>query len=570
MALYVHQAPHFYASAFANHEIFRFWGFRRWSNADRNTYTYTIQAMPSRLNETQGKAPSRPRPGPSTIASRSTLRPTFLSEIPNLHDQAQPARASTGPLFTTYTTNPDSALVENLSRRIRSFLTSLFIANRTTYAEHLRPLQLSLETHLRNYYTSIKSDATWEHIFGWCPNRSAVEGLLHLQRPSYILPAATSFATSFDLPVTWLNLGVLPPTQRHGISSETAPVPWRASPTAPPRRPWRRPHMQTPALPPQTRPALHTRVSAAPTAITYTTSSTNGSGSRMAMGSQLPRPGEASSTIGATAARAPLGHRPPVSASARTNIVCRRQRPALRVDRSPSRINSNSSWVDDLLSDAYCSLSDEYDDDDEDEDDGEDVGIHHFVRRYRIRIPRYLRAQVDNTDQFPALPTAVPAAQLVTDPSLEIPGHTDAPAQPPQPDLLTATRKLAEETSILLERYSRSTSQNGHQNYETIRTALDSVHEIWDKLLRSGRANEASYSAAAMGLTSGHGGCIWGGRTALEAETFRPYSACIICYNAVADTVLMPCHHLVLCLVRSGRHHWRDLPHMLGAVCSRD
>ncbi|RPB22325.1 hypothetical protein L211DRAFT_869325 [Terfezia boudieri ATCC MYA-4762] len=517
--------------------------------------------MPSRPNKTQGKATAQPPgAGPSTTTSRSTLRLTSWGEVGSSYDQIRPAagltpalplRASIGPIVTTCTTEPDPALIENLSRCIRSFFTFLFIASPYTYTEHLRSLQLSLETHLRKHYTSIRSDATWERIFGWCPNRNpetAFEELLYLQIPSYSLPPATCFSTSSELPVTWQGIGIEARTQKRYVSSETAPVHGRAPPTASSRL-----HM------PQT--LRNTRVSAATTANTYTTSRTNGSGSHVSMGSQLTRPGEASrstafsSTIGAVPARTRPEHQrhPPGSASlvnVPANIGCRRrQRPALRVEQSPSRMNSNSHHVDDLLSESEFSISDD-DGDNLDDDDGDYVDIRNFAYRYRIQVSC---ADGGNRNDFPALPTAAPAAQLghhitpLHEPPLAIP--TAAPAQPLHPDLATATRKLAEETSVLLESYSRSTSENEQQNYETIRTALDSVHKIWDRLLRAGRVNGASYSGAVVGSTIGD--CTWGGRTASESksdQTFRPYSACIICYNAVADTVLMPCHHLVLCL----------------------
>ncbi|KAF8430960.1 hypothetical protein BGX38DRAFT_1230268, partial [Terfezia claveryi] len=516
--------------------------------------------MPSRPNKTQGKVTAQPPgPGPSTITSRSTFRLTSRGAVGSSYDQMRPAagvppalplRTSIGSLAT----EPDPALIEILSRRIRSFFTSLFLASPYTYTEHLRSLQLSLETHLRNHYTSIRSDTTWERIFGWCPNRdseTAFEELLYLQMPSYNLPPATCFATNSELLVTWRGIGIEARTQKRYVSSETGPVPRRAPPTASSRL-----HMpQTP------RRDSNIRVSAATSANTFTI---NGSGSHVSMGSQLTRPGEASrstgfgSTIGAVPATSRPDHRrhTPSSASlvnARANIGCRRrQRPALRVEQSPSRMNSNSRHIDDLLSESEFSISDE-DGDDLDDDDGDDVDIRNFGYRYRIRVSRYVRADGGNRDDFPALPTAAPAAQLgrhitpLHEPPLAVPSA--APAQPLQPDLVTATRKLAEETSVLLENYSRSTLENEQQNYETVRTALDSVHKIWDRLLRAGRVNGASYSGAAVGST--FGSCTWGGRTASESksdQTFRPYSACIICYNAVADTVLMPCHHLVLCL----------------------
>lgn len=244
----------------------------------------------------------------------------------------------------------------------------------------------------------------------------------------------------------------------------------------------------------------------------------------------------------------------------RASIDCRRrQRPALRLDVSPSRardvrprLNSKNHWAGDLDSESEVSFSDN-DSDDGGDDDGDDAGGRNFVRHFRTRILGYQRVNVGSIDDFPALPTRAPIAQLgrhiTLSPNSPLPVPTAAPTQPPQSSIATPTRKLAEEASILLENYSRSTSEDEQQTYETIKTAVANVHKIWDRLLRAHRAHGASYSAAVVVPTPE--GSIQGRRTVLEPasdQTFHPYSACIICYNAVADTVLMPCHHLVLCL----------------------
>ncbi|KAF8418616.1 hypothetical protein EV426DRAFT_679526 [Tirmania nivea] len=515
--------------------------------------------MPARRSKAKGKAPAQLEgPRPSTITPQSTFASTsWAGAAASSESQAQlitnpaipalPATASTGPRRTTCITEPDPALIESLSCHIRSFFTSLFTASPYTYAEHLRSLQLSLEPHLRNHYSSIKSDATWERIFGWCPNHnteSSIKKFQYLQRHSYSLPPAMSFqgsaATGFELPVTWLDLGVMPRTQK--VHEREIPS---AAPAWPPRR-----HREQFAPPP--RPALHTRAST--TANTCMTSSTNGFSPHV--GSQLSRPGEASrysSTVrGATAS----GHTSSASpVNVRTSIGSRRRhRPALRLDQSPSRefrtrMNSNRRFADDLDSESEFSISD--DDDDGGDDDDDDVDIRNFVPRYRIR---YQRVDVNNVDDaFPPLPTAATAAQ----PGCIIPrqdspsaASSAAPTQSPQPNPLMTARQLAEEVSILLGNFSRSTCEDEQQNHETIRSALHNVHQIWGRVLRVCRAHgTTSYSAAVLGSTSVGG--IRGGRITSESEsdqTFRPYSACIICYNAVADTVLIPCHHLVLCM----------------------
>ena len=287
-----------------------------------------------------------------------------------------------------------------------------------------------------------------------------------------------------------------------------------------------------------------------------------------------------------------------------TTIDCRRRpRPALRLDQSPSRgtflrrprmnSNSNSYWGDDLPSESERSYSsDDYDEDgdDDDGDDDDDDGTDHidntgvnvdgiptlvwYSYRARILRSRYQRVDIDNTDAFPPLTTAAPAAaaQLdrdITHPRPNSPSaiHAAVGAQALDPQLntvssthtLASARTLAGEAAILLENYSQSISRQDQEtcDRETIRTVLDSVHKIWERLVEADGVHGAGYSAKASGSSSRC--CMWGGRAAAASESesdqdFRPYSACIVCYNAVADTVLIPCHHLVLCLVRSGPH----------------
>lgn len=97
--------------------------------------------MPRRRNKKKGKAPAEPEAQAKTTS-------------------AVPALGSDGDI---------SNLAENLRRGIHSFLSSLRVDCRDTYAEHLQSLQKSLEAHLRSHYSSIQSDATWERILGWRP-----------------------------------------------------------------------------------------------------------------------------------------------------------------------------------------------------------------------------------------------------------------------------------------------------------------------------------------------------------------------------------------------------------------
>lgn len=247
-----------------------------------------------------------------------------------------------------------------------------------------------------------------------------------------------------------------------------------------------------------------------------------------------------------------------------------------------------------------------------DGDDDVDVDAYQ-LNRFQDSFPRYPAVDVDDIYEFPALPAAaapqpmrqatgptsrhVPATAqprrntiaaypqrplIITPPGAPMPHHgqfatiaslsfrsprgsdpvhvqsTPLPSQSNVVDPeATLNRKLAEEASVLLEFYSQSTYQGTEselQNRETIKTALSSVNQIWDSLSRSDKGKQASYSVGTVSTPEGSrltGGGSDGKKAAeLESDqTLSPYAGCIICYNAVADAVLIPCHHLVLCLV---------------------
>jgi len=96
---------------------------------------------------------------------------------------------------------------------------------------------------------------------------------------------------------------------------------------------------------------------------------------------------------------------------------------------------------------------------------------------------------------------------------------------------------LAEEASVLLEVFCQSLNEDAGsadhtQNRELLTGARDNVNKILDTL--------------------------WGKEETGPAQPLHEdqdanlmvYSGCVICYSSVAEMVLLPCNHLVLCLVR--------------------
>lgn len=93
-------------------------------------------------------------------------------------------------------------------------------------------------------------------------------------------------------------------------------------------------------------------------------------------------------------------------------------------------------------------------------------------------------------------------------------------------------RKLAEEASVLLELYSKSApDSNNAETTQFITSAFESISTInrHHRILASSKGRAAQKRA--------------------ENDDLAVDAGCIICFSEVADTVLVPCHHLVLCAV---------------------
>lgn len=138
--------------------------------------------------------------------------------------------------------------------------------------------------------------------------------------------------------------------------------------------------------------------------------------------------------------------------------------------------------------------------------------------------------------------TSTPAVQVsprnilsFVPPSLPPPSPSPliAPVVAPPPAKLSQEElcKLAEDASVLLELYSK--------------TPPDATPDVAQQLIHSAFAGVAKLNRHHRVLTSGSTAA----QKRPENDDFTVDAGCIICYSEFADTVLLPCHHLVLCAV---------------------
>ena len=535
-------------------------------------FEYSAPSMPRRRNKNKGNAPAGTA-APSKTAS------------------AVPAADRSNP-------------VENLRHSVRSFLSSLRADCVETYSEHLETLQKSLEAHLRNHYTAIQSDATWNQILGWSPRHTTasakasvcmhmpVSGMSVELPSSYNLPPAAYFCrlgAHNIVAQTWQDLGIVPKSGwvRVGPSATRA----REPPPSPPAI--------SPSTPPLQQPAVHIRAPTAdpwaPTADpwadgipSFAPSFTRAGHGYLRRGG-LTRDLEALGRLRASTDYSPIS--PPgtvLDDASPENVRARvlasyfnRQNPLSPIHDSPlmpgmnanissrphnSSIAPPSSTRSSSHPQSRFTISNDNDDNDQDDADSD---VH--TGRFQDSFPRD-RSHISPTwsapppfgdrYEFPALP-----ARAVGQPVQPTqPGRNILPPRRPLAMTMplrvqsnsvegTIPRKLAEEASVLLELYSQSTYEDAEselQNCETIKTVLDNVNKIWDSVSRAGKGKQA---IVAIDSESSKCECLTNGRSrATEPESdpaLSPYSGCIICYTVVADAVLMPCHHLVLCVVSS-------------------
>lgn len=94
--------------------------------------------------------------------------------------------------------------------------------------------------------------------------------------------------------------------------------------------------------------------------------------------------------------------------------------------------------------------------------------------------------------------------------------------------------KVAEDASVLLELFSKTNPNNDDINgeqREMIEAALEGLLKIHRELRVRGTERDGDDEA--------------------EVST-KVDAACIICYTEIADIVILPCGHLVLCTVGLG------------------
>lgn len=110
------------------------------------------------------------------------------------------------------------------------------------------------------------------------------------------------------------------------------------------------------------------------------------------------------------------------------------------------------------------------------------------------------------------------------------------PESPPAPINL---REIADEASVLLELFSKTQPADDGDIKDEHRQLIDSASEIILKIQKNLRAIDARK----------------GGNIAIvqppvsNTDDMKVDIGCIICYSHVADVLLMPCKHLVLCMV---------------------
>lgn len=91
--------------------------------------------------------------------------------------------------------------------------------------------------------------------------------------------------------------------------------------------------------------------------------------------------------------------------------------------------------------------------------------------------------------------------------------------------------ELAEDASIMLELFSQSSHTN------------DQISEEHRELIISAAASISAIQVR-LGQTAARGN-----RDIRPRHEMEPGADCIICYAENADTVFMPCKHLVVCMV---------------------
>ena len=494
--------------------------------------------------------------GPSTSTSTSTPASALSNPIP-----VQNLRSTSCSPYG-FPTGPDTLLVSTLTARVRSFLDSLYRDSPCAYSRiFTKYLQPSLEAHLRNHFFSLESDDLWEQILGWRTPESAPAMVTSSGLPRFKLPHASLFGPSrtdysqspgpqgwnspwpqpdhSGVASTWAAIGVeiwVDGTPVHPDYAENpwpAENPWAAEsswdtpgagemPTSStsitrggliqpvPERDWPVPtHVQA-----RPSPAAHAGVSSSSASRAQSGPGTSGADPGNSRGFQVIEPNAAA------AAGRPSSYASMLNLRSYAAAGGYRRRP-----RSPGLHTQNPTSP---MSTAQPRSP-----------------TSPYRSRPSVANEDYLTAGHDSwgwqvTGTISAEQT--PAQALVS--SHRAPAPAPRIPTPPMPRSRSSSASpspnpyaLAEEASVLLEVFCQSLNEDAAsadltQNRDLIKGARDNVNEIWDT------------------LWGGEGKGLAGPSHDYQDPSLMVYSGCVICYSSVAETVLLPCNHLVLCLVR--------------------
>ncbi|KAF8419746.1 hypothetical protein EV426DRAFT_614644 [Tirmania nivea] len=117
------------------------------------------------------------------------------------------------------------------------------------------------------------------------------------------------------------------------------------------------------------------------------------------------------------------------------------------------------------------------------------------------------------------------------------PSVPDTPTPPSKGSSVSpppAPLALAEEASVLLDVFCQSLNEDA-ASAGLIKGALNNVNKVWDTL----------WKRQAKGI--GHEDRVQS-QWVDQDPNLMVYLGCVICYSKVAETVLLPCNHLILCV----------------------
>lgn len=139
-------------------------------------------------------------------------------------------------------------------------------------------------------------------------------------------------------------------------------------------------------------------------------------------------------------------------------------------------------------------------------------------------LERYLSNPPTNPDQNSSIST--PRARVAR------------PGSPPPPVRIDL-RKIADEASVLLELFSKTQPADDGDIKDEHRQLIDSASRIIFKIQQNFRVIDARKGENITALEP----------PISNTDDMKVDIGCIICYSQVADVLLLPCKHLVLCMV---------------------